>query len=168
MSVRGPKSEAIDEAVEAAVAAGISLSVCAGNEDMDACIFSPAHVDVVITVGATALINLTKQDLDVRASFSNFGSCVDILAPGAEITSAWIGSPDAVMTLNGTSMATPHVTGVATAYLASAPHSTPAEVKAYIMSQSTNGVINLACGGNENEKSCNETPNKMLFWNCKD
>jgi serine protease len=166
MSVRGPKSQAIDEAVEVAVASGITVVVAAGNEDMNACLFSPAHVEAVITVGATSLANRTRQDSDFRSSFSNFGPCVDILAPGSFITSAWIGSPNAVMTLNGTSMATPLVTGAATAYVANFPRSTPSEVKKYLSSESTEGVIDLACAGNEDEKSCAETPNKMLFWNC--
>jgi aqualysin 1 len=169
MSLGGPKSDTIDAAIEAAVAAGITVAVAAGNENQNACDVSPANVPVAITVGATSLADEVSKEIDARASFSNWGPCVDILAPGALITSAWIGAPNAIKTISGTSMATPHVCGVATAYLTNFPTATPAEVTSYLLSNSTNGVIDLTCSGagsSSNQKVCRRTPNKMLYWNC--
>jgi subtilisin family serine protease len=100
MSLGGPISKALDDAVDVAINAGIVFVVAAGNERTDACLSSPARVATAITVGS-----INSQDM--RSSFSNFGSCVNIFAPGQQITSAWGLSDDGVRTISGTSMAAP-------------------------------------------------------------
>lgn len=106
MSLGGSANAAIDQAVADASAAGITVVVAAGNSGADACSYSPARAPSAITVGA---ITTT----DARASYSNYGSCVDAWAPGTGITSAWIGGSGATNTISGTSMASPHVAGLA-------------------------------------------------------
>ncbi|KAK7057714.1 peptidase S8/S53 domain-containing protein [Favolaschia claudopus] len=111
MSLGGSKSEALDRAVNAAVDQGLHFAVAAGNDNQDACKYSPAAADKAVTVGASALS-------DERAYFSNHGSCVDVFAPGLNILSTYIGGTDATATLSGTSMASPHTAGLL-AYLLS-------------------------------------------------
>jgi subtilisin family serine protease len=106
MSLGGGASATVDAAVENLVAAGVTVAVAAGNSDADACTASPARVGAALTVGATT-------SRDARASFSNHGACVDLFAPGASITSAYSRSDTDVVTISGTSMASPHVAGVA-------------------------------------------------------
>ena len=105
MSLGGGKSTALDQAVTGAINAGVLFVVAAGNDNQDACNSSPAGASGTLTVGS-----VTK--FDSRSSFSNYGKCVDIFAPGSDITGAWIGSTTAVKTISGTSMASPHVAGV--------------------------------------------------------
>ena len=123
MSLGGGFSSTLNQAVTNSVAAGVVYAIAAGNSTADACTFSPASAPNAITVGATD-IN------DGFASFSNFGSCVDINAPGVNITSAWIGSTTATNTISGTSMATPHVAGTVALYLQVNPTATAAQVDA--------------------------------------
>jgi len=106
MSLGGSVSSAIDTAVANAINDGITFAVAAGNESTNACNRSPARVAAAITVGATG-------QTDGRASFSNYGTCLDLFAPGVSITSAWYSSTTATNTISGTSMATPHVAGAA-------------------------------------------------------
>lgn len=111
MSLGGGKARSLDEAVDAAVDSGLHFAVAAGNDNKDACDFSPAAAVGAVTVGASTIT-------DQRAYFSNHGKCVDIFAPGLNILSTWTGSPDAVNTISGTSMASPHICGML-AYLLS-------------------------------------------------
>lgn len=121
MSMGGARSTALDSAVRRAVASGITFTVSAGNENADACAESPSAVPQVITVGAT-------DAEDRRAAFSNHGPCVDLFAPGVAVASAWKGSATALARSSGTSMAAPHVAGVAALILADGTAKTPAQV----------------------------------------
>ena len=100
MSLGGGFSSSLNQAVDNAVAAGVTMVVAAGNDSTDACSKSPASAASAITVGST-------QSNDSPSGFSNYGQCVDVWAPGSSITSAWIGSNTAINTISGTSMASP-------------------------------------------------------------
>lgn len=130
MSLGGGAAASVDAAVAGAVAKGVVVVVAAGNNNADACTASPAREPSAITVGAITSI-------DYRASFSNWGSCVDIFAPGVGITSAWNTSATATNTIGGTSMASPHVAGVAALALAANPGTTPSAVATLVMSNAT-------------------------------
>ncbi len=134
MSLGGGFSTALNQAVENSIAAGVVYAIAAGNSTADACNASPASAPSAITVGATD-IN------DNFASFSNFGTCVRINAPGVSITSAWIGSATATNTISGTSMAAPHVAGASALYLQVNPTATPAQVRSALTSNATSGAI---------------------------
>ena len=105
LSLGGPASTAIDSAVQQLIDNNIAVSVAAGNEDDDACLYSPSRLSSVLSVGASD-IN------DIRPVFSNFGSCVDLSAPGVDVEGAWLGSNTDTRILSGTSMASPLVCGV--------------------------------------------------------
>ena len=122
MSLGGAPSRAIDDAVEASIAAGVTYVIAAGNSSLPACNTSPARVPPAITVGSS-----TRDDL--RSSFSNHGSCVDIFAPGSDIISTWPSSLTGTNTISGTSMAAPHVAGAAALYLAGNPQASPSVVQ---------------------------------------
>src|SRR5690349_16665155 len=126
MSIGGPASPALDSAVEGAVAAGVVVAVAAGNDNTDACTVSPARAPSALTVGAT-------DQNDARAWFSNYGSCLDIFAPGVGITSDYYTSDTAFAGMNGTSMASPHVAGAAALILGEHPSDTPADVRAALI-----------------------------------
>ena len=147
MSLGGGVSTALDNAVSNAIASGVTFAIAAGNSNANACNFSPARVATAITVGAT-----TRSD--ARSSFSNFGTCVDIFAPGSGITSAWATSNTATNTISGTSMATPHVAGVAALYLATHPTASPSTVRNAIVNASTTGRLSGIGSG---------SPNRLLF-----
>jgi subtilisin family serine protease len=140
MSLGGEPSAALDAAVNRAVAAGVTFAVAAGNEHVSACSVSPARVPAAITVGATGRT-------DARAPYSNFGSCVDVWAPGSEITSTWWKSNTSTAVLNGTSMASPHVAGVAALYLQSHRTATPAAVRSAVVGSSTAAAVTSAGTG---------------------
>ncbi len=114
MSLGGGASSALDTAVNNSINDGVTYAVAAGNSNANACNYSPARVAAAITVGSTT-------SSDARSSFSNYGSCLDIFAPGSDITSAWHTSDTATNTISGTSMASPHVAGVAALYLQETP-----------------------------------------------
>jgi subtilisin family serine protease len=134
MSIGGEQEKPIDDAVNAAVAAGVVTIVAAGNESDDACKYSPAGASDVLTVGAT-----TRTD--TMAFYSNTGKCVEILAPGSSITSLWRGKDGATSTISGTSMATPHVSGVAALLMSDKVYTKPQEVYADLTSLATKGKI---------------------------
>jgi serine protease len=141
LGIRG--SQAIDDAVAASVKAGVTYVVAAGNESDNACNYSPAKVPTAITVGAT-------NSSDARASFSNYGLCVSLFAPGQDILSAWSTSSSATNTISGTSMASPHVAGIAALYLAEHPAATPAQVKAALVAGALNNKISSVGSGSAN------------------
>jgi len=147
MSLGCGLSSALDTAVSNSIADGVTYAIAAGNSNVDACTTSPADVPSAITVGATTIT-------DARASFSNFGTCLDIFAPGNNITSSWNTSDTATNTISGTSMATPHVTGVAALFLETNPTASPATVTAAIVNNSTLNKVTSAGTG---------SPNRLLF-----
>jgi len=162
MSLGGGFSKALNDAVKNAVNQGMAFIVAAGNADADACLYSPASEPTAITVGATALVasGPSENEEDQRSSFSNFGSCCDIFAPGSAIPSAWSTSDSAFNTISGTSMAAPHVAGVVSIIQSVSPSSTPAEIADKLRSDSTPGAISLQC---ENSQACMRSPNNLLF-----
>ncbi|KAA9162345.1 S8 family peptidase [Amycolatopsis acidicola] len=143
MSLGGSASTSVDNAVKSAIAAGVTFAVAGGNESTSACNSSPARTAEAITVGATT-------STDARASYSNYGSCLDIFAPGSSIKSDWIGSTTATNTISGTSMATPHVTGAAALYLATHTTATPATVRNALVAAGTTGKVTSAGSGSPN------------------
>jgi hypothetical protein len=135
------------EVVGNSIGAGVTYALAAGNSNANACNSSPARTPNAITVGATT-------SSDARASYSNYGSCVDIFAPGSSITSAWYTSNTATNTISGTSMASPHVAGAAAVYLEANPSATPAQVAgALIAAATTDKVTNPGSG----------SPNRLLY-----
>ncbi len=114
MSLGGGKSAALDLAVNNAVKKGLHFAVAAGNDNKDACSYSPAGAAEAITVGASTVT-------DARAYFSNFGKCVDIFAPGLNILSTWNTNDRSLNKISGTSMATPHIAGLTAYYLSLYP-----------------------------------------------
>ncbi|KAE8372860.1 peptidase S8/S53 domain-containing protein [Aspergillus bertholletiae] len=157
MSLGGGKSRALEEVVNAGVEAGLHFAVAAGNDNADACNYSPAAAEKAITVGASTL-------QDERAYFSNYGKCTDIFAPGLNILSTWIGSKHAVNTISGTSMASPHIAGLLAYFVSLQPAQdsafavdelTPAKLKKDLISIATRGTLT---------DIPSDTPN-LLAWN---
>ena len=134
MSLGGGISSAVNDAVARAVAAGVTMAVAAGNSSADACSASPASTPSALTVGATG-------SNDARASYSNYGTCLDIFAPGSGITSSYIGGPAAYASLSGTSMASPHVAGVAALILGANTSYTPAQVRTAMLDSATASIV---------------------------
>ncbi|MDQ1010693.1 subtilisin family serine protease [Streptomyces sp. V4I23] len=153
MSLGGSVNTSLDNAVKKSIASGVSYSIAAGNGlpvlglPADACNYSPARVPEAITVGAT-------DNADRRASFSNYGTCLDLFAPGVSITSAWKDNDTATNTISGTSMAAPHTTGAAALYLSTHPTATPAQVRDALVANATSGKVQNALTG---------SPNKLLY-----
>ncbi|MEU9732235.1 S8 family peptidase [Streptomyces sp. NPDC048002] len=147
MSLGGGADTAIDTAVRNAIASGVTFAVAAGNESTNASTRSPARVTEAITVGATT-------STDAKASYSNYGTVLDLFAPGSSITSAWNTSDSATNTISGTSMATPHVAGAAALHLAANPTATPAQVSTALTTAATPNVVTSPGTG---------SPNRLLY-----
>ena len=147
LSLGGGASSAMDTAIQSLTNDGVTVVVAAGNSKIDACKSSPARAPSALTVAASNLA-------DEQASFSNFGKCVDIFAPGVDIVSSWWTSNFATARLSGTSMASPHVAGVAAVLLGQQPTSTPADVTAMILANASQNLL---------RKVRTSTPNKLIF-----
>ncbi len=143
MSLGGDPYQPLDDAITNSIAAGVTYALAAGNDSTDACTASPGRTPAAITVGAT-------DSTDYQAWFSNFGTCVDIYAPGDNITSAWDTSTTATNTISGTSMATPHVTGAAALYLERNPTATPQQVRDALVANGSPGRVIGAGTGSPN------------------
>ncbi|WP_330303481.1 MULTISPECIES: S8 family peptidase [unclassified Streptomyces] len=146
MSLGGSASTSLDTAVANSIASGVTYAIAAGNSGANASSYSPARVSTAITVGATS-------STDAKASWSNYGSVLDIFAPGVSILAGYNTSDTATATLSGTSMATPHVAGAAAVYLAGHTSATPAQVATALVNGATSGVVTSAGTG---------SPNKLL------
>jgi len=147
MSLGGGASSSLDTAVSNSINSGVTYALAAGNESGNACNTSPARVGAAITVGATT-------SSDAKASYSNYGTCLDLFAPGSSITSAWGTSNTATNTISGTSMASPHTAGAAALVLGLHPGYTPAQVRDSLVNSATTGVVTSAGSG---------SPNRLLF-----
>ena len=146
MSLGGSASTSLDTAVANSIASGVTYAIAAGNSSANASSYSPARVSTAITVGATT-------SSDAKASYSNYGSVLDIFAPGSSILAGYNTSDTATATLSGTSMATPHVAGAAAVYLAGHTSSTPAQVATALVNGATSNVLTSVGTG---------SPNKLL------
>jgi subtilisin family serine protease len=168
MSLGGGKQQSCNDATIGATMVGVVMAAAAGNSNTDTCSFSPAsasynngQITAVIAVGATQ----QGPVRDERATYSNYGGqCTSIMAPGTSITGAWIGAPDAERTISGTSMACPHVAGVAAAILGDSRYSgfNPGQVKDKLINDASYDKIDLNCPGTG---TCLTTPNAMLHTN---
>ncbi|MEU2208864.1 S8 family peptidase [Streptomyces hygroscopicus] len=146
VSLGGGASTSLDNAVSTSISSGVTYSIAAGNSNANAANYSPARVPTALTVGATT-------SADARASYSNYGSVVDLFAPGSNITAGWNSSDTATYTGNGTSFAAPHVSGAAAIYLSGHPSATPSEVGSALVNGATSGALSGIGSG---------SPNKLL------
>jgi aqualysin 1 len=147
MSLGGGASSALDTAVNNLHNANVTIAVAAGNSNADACGSSPARAANAVTVGSTTTS-------DARSSFSNFGTCLDIFAPGSGILSAWWTSNTATATLSGTSMASPHVAGAAALYKQANPSASSTTIRNALVNNATTGVLSGVGSG---------SPNRLLY-----
>jgi len=150
MSLGGGRNQAVNDAVDAAVRAGVVIVNAAGNNNQDTCNFSPAGAPLGIAVGAT-------DNADRKATFSNHGPCMTLFAPGVSITSDWIGSPTGDNTISGTSMAAPHVCGMVAKYLEIYPNAAPDLVKQWLKDTASGNLVKGVDA---------RTANLLLFGDC--
>jgi subtilisin family serine protease len=134
MSLGGGFSSAVNTAANNLANSGVFVAVASGNSSANACNYSPASASAVTSVNAST-------SSDARSSFSNYGSCTHLYAPGSSITSAWIGSTSATRTISGTSMASPHVAGVAALYKATFGNASSSTIRSWLINNATTGVI---------------------------
>lgn len=151
ISLVAPASRALDAAIRRSIASGITYVVAAGNGDVDAAGLSPARIADAITVGAS-----TARDR--RASFSNFGTVIDLFAPGQSIVSAAIANDTASTTMSGPSTAAAHVAGVAALHLGDQPEARPADVQSALLRAATAGVLSRLGAGSPNRLLSSEAP----------
>jgi len=149
MSLGGGKSSSVNAATNACVEAGVVMAVASGNDNADACNYSPASSENAITTSAS-------DNTDSRASFSNWGSCVDVFGPGVGITSTWQGSPNAINTISGTSMASPHIAGVAAKLIWQNPTYSQTKIKEELLATSNSNKLSGTKG----------SPNKLVYHGC--
>lgn len=147
LSLGGGFSSSLNAAVNNLHNSGVFVAVAAGNSSANACNYSPASASSVYTTAAST-------SSDARASYSNYGSCVDGYAPGSSITSAWIGGTTATRSISGTSMASPHIAGVAALYKATFGNAASSTIVSWINTNATTGVITGNVTG---------TPNRLLY-----
>jgi aqualysin 1 len=158
LSLGGGASTALDSAINRLTADGVSVAVAAGNSSADACNVSPARTPSAITVAAST-------NTDALASFSNRGSCVDVIAPGNQIPGAWSTSNTATNTISGTSMASPHVAGAAAKVLQQNPGASPASVASTLVNGATPNVVSGTAGSCWWFWCTPATPNRLLHSN---
>jgi hypothetical protein len=158
MSLGGDVSASIDQAVQNLVGSGVTCVVAAGNDNFDASNKSPARVPEAITVAAS---NIS----DVRASFSNYGSIVDLFAPGVGILSAWNAGDSATNTIDGTSMAAPHVAGLAALHLQQSPNDSPAAVEAALIADATAGQVSQEGAGTTKRLAAHPNLPQAVLYN---
>jgi subtilisin family serine protease len=157
MSLGGGYYKDLDDAVTASIASGVTYAVAAGNDNGDACNSSPASAAAALTVGSTGTYESPSNPVsDARSSFSNYGSCVDLFAPGANITSDW--DTGGTRVISGTSMATPHVAGVVALYLSHNPSATPTDVTNAILGNATTGHVTSAGTGSPDKLLSSSAP----------
>jgi subtilisin family serine protease len=147
LSLGGSRNQSVNDAATRLANAGVYVAVAAGNDNVDACNYSPAGASGVMTVAAST-------STDAKAGYSNWGNCVDLYAPGSSITSAWHNNRTAIKTISGTSMAAPHVAGVAALYKAVHGDAQQSTVTSWLINNSTGGKISGNASG---------TPNRLLF-----
>jgi len=150
LSLGASYSAIVNDATDAIVRLGVFTAVAAGNSNANTCNYSPASAALACSVGATS-------SSDIRAYFSNWGVCTDVMAPGVDILSAWIGSATASLTISGTSMAAPHVAGVGTALLSFYNDLTPLEVEEWIVTHASK--VNLG--------DLRGSPDLLLYKGCE-
>ncbi|KAL1925091.1 uncharacterized protein VTP21DRAFT_4745 [Calcarisporiella thermophila] len=160
MSLGGGRSRTLDRAVDAAVDSGVHFAVAAGNDNANCKDYSPAASENAITVGATNV-------MDERSWFSNYGECVDVFAPGQDITSTWIGSPVATNTISGTSMASPHVAGIVAYFLSQIPEGetiTPKQMKDHLTELATKNALKDVPKSTKNYLIYNDPPSFFYLF----